>query len=84
MQNFDNEEKRGENIFALPFFFTFNPLSFSYRECNFPDYEFDNSNANKEPYGWLPATHVSVLAHANWAYQLYSWIKYTLTVEIVE
>lgn len=79
MDNFDSEQKRNEKIYALPFFFTHHPLSYSSRNSNFPDYEYKTESIHNEPYGWLPATHVDISAHANWAYQLYAWIKYTLT-----
>lgn len=80
-ENFETEEYREQGVYVLPFFFVANPLFFSIRECNLPEYEFNGEDSKHlHPWGWYPATHADIRAHCNYAYQLYSWIKYTLTL----
>jgi hypothetical protein len=59
----------------LPFFWTQpTALAVGFRVTNMPD-----GQPYLAPYGWLPSIHPGGYAHANAGYQLYSWIKYTLT-----
>jgi len=73
INEFDSDEYRSQNIYTLPFFFTHNPLSFSTMPIYTP-----NGEAQLQQFGWKSAVHVSMKAHYDWAYQLYSWIKYTI------
>lgn len=73
INEFDSDEYRSQNIYTLPFFFTHNPLSFS----TMPTYT-PSGEPQLQQFGWKSAAHVNMKAHYDWAYQLYSWIKYTI------
>lgn len=53
----------------------------SYRPVFTPEYPIDNSNIYHVASGSYPQTHFNAIGHYNVAYQLYSWIKYTLALE---
>ena len=74
LENFYNKES--ENIYVLPFFFVTNPV----KSAAFIIACSDVFNNNTEiPYGWGALYHLNPYAHSECAYQLYSWIKWTLT-----
>jgi hypothetical protein len=60
----------------LPFFWV-QPTA---RAVGFRSTSLPEGSPYYAPYGWLPSIHPNGYAHANWGYQLYSWIKYTLTL----
>lgn len=78
----ETEDER--KCWLLPAFWCF-PCgeSVSYRPANLPDYEVDSQKEiSRFQYGsaWGQQTHVNAIGHYNYGYQLYSWIKYTLTL----
>lgn len=77
--NFDNEQQKANKVYVLPFYFVSNPMFFSSRESNFPESEVKCEETHEAEYGWYSATHIDIRAHYNMAYQMYAWIKYTLT-----
>ncbi|MCX2473579.1 hypothetical protein OQZ33_04460 [Pedobacter sp. MC2016-05] len=65
-----------ERIFQIPFYFTQNPDSTAQRSVPTP-----TGDNIKIPYGgFLPRVHPDATAHMNYAYQIYAWLKYTLTL----
>ena len=69
------------NVYVLPYYFVQPTIeSASLREADTPDTRFELTARNKiiAKYGWWPTTHINGIGHINWAYQLYSWIKYTI------
>ena len=82
LQNeFCTEEYEAQNIYFVPFYFV-QPTaeSCSMRKVNLPcaDIRLMHHNTFNANYGWHASTHVNGIGHMNWAYQLYSWIKYTI------
>lgn len=80
--HFDTDEYKQQKIYVLPFFFVSNPLFFSVRQSNLPEYDYNGGSTSEHlhPWGWLPTVHADVRAHSNYAYQLYAWIKYTFSL----
>lgn len=79
-ENFDNDTQKANGVYVLPFFFVSSPMFFSSRESNLPECDIVGEEAKHEAeYGWYPATHLDIRAHYNMAYQMYAWIKFTLT-----
>lgn len=83
-ETYDSDTYKAQEIYVLPFFYISNPICFSTRASNLPEFEVDNSEAfsHETTYGWLPATHADVRVHYAYGYQLYAWIKYTLTKDL--
>ena len=83
-ETYDSDTYKAQEIYVLPFFYISNPICFSTRASNLPEFEVDNSEAfsHEATYGWLPATHADVRVHYAYGYQLYAWIKYTLTKDL--
>ena len=84
IQENQSETEDERKCWLLPAFWCF-PCgeSVSYRPANLPDYEVESQKVSaKIQYGsgWCQQTHVNAIAHYNYGYQLYSWIKYTLTI----
>lgn len=81
-EHFDTDEYKQQKVYVLPFYFVSNPLFFSVRESNLPEYDYNGGETSKHlhPWGWLPTVHADVRAHSNYAYQLYAWIKYTFSL----
>ncbi|MBE6723607.1 MAG: hypothetical protein E7576_00200 [Ruminococcaceae bacterium] len=77
---FGGDEAERDNIFILPFYFVQQTAeSGEMRSVPEPAAEFPFMRAQSELYtrfGWCPTTHVNAAAHANFAYQLYAWLKY--------
>jgi len=72
-------EKESEKIYVLPFFYcTPSVESATYRKLNTPMDDLLLRNYNKIMYGWGGVYHINPLAHGYCAYQLYSWIKWTM------
>ena len=81
LQNeFCKDEYEDDNIYFVPFYFV-QPTaeSCSMRKVNLPcsEIELMHHNIFTANYGWCASTHVNGIGHMNWAYQLYSWLKYT-------
>ena len=77
---FGNDAAERGRIFILPFYFV-QPTAESgeMRRVPEPDEEFALMRSRADlytRYGWCPTTHVNAAAHANFAYQLYAWLKY--------
>lgn len=86
IDEFDNETYENNNVYVLPFYFV-QPTaeSCAMRVANGPSYYFDlmkDSDHYITKYGWCPTTHINGIGHANWAYQLYSWLKYTIAKDL--
>lgn len=80
-EEFETEDYKHDGVYVLPFFFVSNPMYFACRGNNHPEYEIDTENGKHEiNWGWLPATHADARVHYAYAYQLYAWLKYTMTV----
>lgn len=73
-----------DKTFLLPFWWVMPTAeSACIREIPFAEHTknyFYNEGKNYNKYGWYPTTHLNPNAHWSFAYQLYSWIKYTLTL----
>jgi len=69
-------------IYYVPTYFA-SPLCYgaSIREISEVCYLSNGKNKSFVQEGGLPYLHPNNAAHANWAYQIYSLIKYTLLVE---
>ena len=80
--DFETEEYKQKKVYVLPFFFVSNPLFFSVRQSNLPEFDYNGGfeSQHLQPFGWLPTVHADIRAHSNYAYQLYSWIKYTFSL----
>lgn len=76
----DNEDTN--RVFYLPAYFTM-PTAESavIRQVPTPTTKnfFGNQDTNTK-YGWYPTVHLNPDAHFSFAYQLYSWVKYTFTL----
>lgn len=73
-----NEDTAG--VYHLPAYFCM-PTAESavIREVNLPTTtNFFGNEKQVQKYGWHPTVHLNPDAHFSFAYQLYSWIKYTL------
>lgn len=82
-ENFETDNYKLQKVYVLPFFFVSSPVFFSVRESNLPEYEYNGEDSRHlQPWGWYSATHADIRAHCNYAYQLYAWVKYTLTLEL--
>lgn len=83
LEEYSNKEN--ENIYIVPFFFV-NPgaESSAMRTMYSMDSNFEimKDNITIEQYGWVPNVHINAIGHSNWAYQLYSWLKYTIAKNI--
>ena len=81
-EHFDNDEYKSKGVYVLPFFFSAKPTYFASRRADNPEsVVVEDSGYNIMPSGWYSNIHSDVRAHANYAYQLYSWIKYTLAIQ---
>jgi hypothetical protein len=80
--DFETEEYKQKKVYVLPFFFVSNPLFLSARQSNLPEFDYNGGfeSQHLQPFGWLPTVHADIRAHSNYAYQLYSWIKYTFSL----
>ncbi len=80
--DFETEEYKQKKVYVLPFFFVSNPLFFSVRQSNLPEFDYNGGfeSQHLQPFGWFPTVHADIRAHSNYAYQLYSWIKYTFSL----
>lgn len=80
-EEFCNDTYENQNIYFVPFYFV-QPTaeSCSMRKVNLPDADIllTHNNLFNASYGWHASTHVNGIGHINWAYQLYSWLKYTI------
>lgn len=76
----DNEDATG--VYHLPAYWTM-PTAESavVRQINLPNSRnYFNNNDVFVKYGWVPTVHLNPDAHWSFAYQLYSWMKYTLSL----
>lgn len=80
-EKFDNDNYKTLKVFVLPMFFCSNPTFFASRKSDFTEaISVEPVKNNLIPSGWYPNIHSDIRGHSNYAYQLYSWIKYTLTL----
>lgn len=80
-EHFDNDNYKSIGVYVLPFFFCSNPTYFASRLADKPEsVVVENSGKSIVPTGWYSNIHSDIRAHSNYAYQLYSWIKYTLAI----
>jgi len=75
-------QNEANGVYLLPFFFTAPPAeSYSMRSASLPDSDIALMAQDSRygvGYGWCPGVHINGIGHINWAYQLYSWLKYTI------
>ena len=76
IDTFDNEEYESNDIYVLPFYFV-QPTAESCCMREVPSL-VPGFDTYVTKYGWCPTTHINNIGHASWAYQLYSWLKYTI------
>lgn len=74
VENYINE-KDDSKVFSLPFFYVCNPVHSSVLNVLSP-----NSEEIEMLYGWAPKVHIGKKAQYECAYQLYSWINYTMSL----
>jgi len=73
-----------DKTYLLPFYWT-QPTAWSvaYRNADEPGFQVDEAKyatRYKVPFGWLPYVHPNGIAAMHFAYQYYSWVKYTQTL----
>ncbi|SFD47383.1 hypothetical protein [Spirosoma endophyticum] len=73
-----------DRVHLLPFYWV-QPTAWSvaYRSASLPDAMTTERRFDSRievDYGWVPFVHPNGIAHWNFAYQLYSWLKYTHTL----
>lgn len=77
------DSRENVNEYMLPFFFVAPTAeSVSNRLIGYPENEVGITDVFHENYGYAASTHVNGIGHANWAYCLYSWLKYTIAKEL--
>ncbi|MEW5569578.1 hypothetical protein [Rossellomorea marisflavi] len=81
---FKNKDEVAEKVFLIPNFFV-QPSAYSmpYIKYSNPEAEADDlleGSVRLIKYGAGPDIHPNYNANAAWAYQVYSWLKYTLTL----
>lgn len=78
------DTENADKVYLLPFWWVMPTAeSACIREIPLAEHTknyFANQGKNYNKYGWYPTTHLNPNAHWSFAYQLYSWIKYTLTL----
>lgn len=83
---YGNATSETNKVFFLPFYFV-QPTaeSCAMRKVDLPDsgIALTAKNMLNDAYGWHASTHVNGIGHLNWAYQLYSWLKYTIAKGLV-
>lgn len=82
---FGQSSYESQKVYMLPFFFvTPTAEGVSNRIADMPDAEFNHLTHSDfyEHYGWHASTHMNAYGHMNWGYCLYSWLKYTLALEV--
>ena len=68
-------EKEDDKLFTLPFFYVCNPVYSSITNFLSP-----SGDKTEMLYGWVAKIHIGKKAHYECAYQLYSWINYTMSL----
>ena len=84
-EEFAKDSYEEDKVYILPFFFvTPTAEGVSNRVANLPDagYNIVKNNDYLVNYGWYASTHMNAYGHMNWGYCLYSWLKYTLALEV--
>lgn len=86
IDEFDNEVYENDKVYVLPFYFvqpTAESCSMRVIDSLVCEFEiFKESERYISKYGWCPTTHINGAGHATWAYQLYSWLRYTFANSI--
>ena len=76
----DTEDSTG--VYMLPNYWTMPTAeSANVRQVPLPEgLDYFGNNSVYEQYGWLPTTHLNPNGHFSCAYQLYSMLKYVMTL----
>lgn len=78
---YGTEEQENNKIYIVPFYYVAPTAEcVSSRFVPMPDNEYSSVMDNEfyDNYGWHASSHVNGIGHINWAYCLYSWLKYTI------